>query len=180
MSLKVLTSFGCINLFDHVKSVGILKINKMLKSMATCRHRQLIYNYFEGVELITYQALLRDYCSDTSDASLCPNYMLSNWSTNYCSSNNSIRGRSLFPWRRSDLKADTCRMMLMMWPSCWVFTLIWWHGCGRLSSGYTNTTNSALYMLVWPCWMLCSTTISSLHYCHLNNLVLLLHQCCLI
>lgn len=45
--------------------------------MATRRHRQLIYNLIEGFELITYQALLRDDCSDTSDTSLCPNYMLS-------------------------------------------------------------------------------------------------------
>ena len=30
MKQNVLTSFGSVNLFNHVKSVGILKINKML------------------------------------------------------------------------------------------------------------------------------------------------------
>ncbi len=71
--------------------------------MATSRYRQLIYYLFEGVELLTYQALLGDYSSNTCDSSLCPNHMLSDGPTNYGCPDNPIGCCSLLPWWRCDL-----------------------------------------------------------------------------
>jgi hypothetical protein len=124
----------------------------------------------------TYQALLRDNSANTSDPRLCPNHMLSDRPPDYCSPDYSIRC-PLLPGRGSDLKTHTGWMMLVMGaPSRRVFALVGWHGGRRLCGGYTNTAYATLHVLVGPYRLLGGTaTVSSLHDCHLDYLVLLLH-----
>jgi hypothetical protein len=120
--------------------------------------------------------------------------MLSNRASNNSSTHYPICLRNLLPWWRCYLHTHTCRMMLVMSSSSITNNLFakmigrdssWWLAWGW----HTYTAHSTILLrhmlicasnsrLVLAINIACS--ILSMHNRHLYNLMLLLHECCLI